>query len=100
LSEHKHLVVLGDAGAGKSTLVKSITYGFGKAGETALSRIFGKLLPIPIILRDYCVSQWQNYREMLADFIKQLDEKIREDISVDWLPGFMRKGQAILLLFE
>lgn len=98
LSEHKHLVVLGDPGAGKSTLVKSITYSFGKAGETALSRTFGKLLPIPIILRDYRVSQWQNYRDMLADFIKQLDEKIRDDISVDWVLDFLHKGEAILLL--
>jgi|GEM_PF-3406263 len=97
LSEHKHLVVLGDPGAGKSTLVKSITYSFGKAGETALSRTFGKLLPIPIILRDYRVSQWQNYSDMLSDFIKQLDEKIRDDISVEWLLEFLRMGEAILL---
>src|SRR5262245_20504842 len=53
LREQRHLVVLGDPGCGKSTLVKVLTYAFGEAGNNAYKRACGELVPIPIILREY-----------------------------------------------
>lgn len=98
LTESRHLVVLGDPGSGKSTLVKLITYLFGRSQPSSLQQRFGPLLPMPIILRDYNVRNWQNYEDMLRDFIGGLDEKIRDDVTVQWLMDYLRGGKAILLL--
>jgi energy-coupling factor transporter ATP-binding protein EcfA2 len=98
LQEHRHLVVLGDPGSGKSTLVKLLTYAFGEAGANAYKRACGELLPIPIILRDYKTRQWWNFEDMLLDFIATLDEDIRGEITTAWLIEYLRKGKAILLI--
>ena len=81
MTESRRLVVLGDPGCGKSTLIKLITYSFGRSEPTPLTNRFGRLLPIPIILREYQVTRWQNYEDMLRDFISKLDEEVRNDRS-------------------
>ncbi len=98
LSESRHLVILGDPGSGKSTLVKLITHAFGRSTSSSLPQHFGPLLPIPIILHDYKVGEWNNYEDMLRSFIKQLDEEIRDSVTVEWLTEYLEKGQAIVLL--
>lgn len=98
LQEQRHLVVLGDPGSGKSTLVKLLTYAFGEAGSNAYKRACGELIPIPIILRDYKTRQWKNYEDMLRDFIATLDEDIRSEITTEWLLEYLREGKAILLI--
>src|SRR5262245_20135942 len=98
LTQSRHLVALGDPGSGKSTLVKSITYLFGRSQASSLQQRFGTLLPVPIILRDYNVRLWKSYEDMLRDFIDGLDEKIRYDVTVEWLMDYLRKGEGILLL--
>ncbi|MGH9751406.1 MAG: NACHT domain-containing protein [Blastocatellia bacterium] len=98
LTESRHLVALGDPGSGKSTLVKLITYLFGRSQSSSLQQRFGPLLPVPIILRDYNVRNWKSHEDMLRDFIGGLDEKIRDDVTVEWLMDHLRDGKAILLL--
>lgn len=98
MSESRHLVILGDPGSGKSTLVKLITHAFGRSASSSLPQHFGPLLPIPIILRDYKVGEWNSFEDMLRSFIKQLDEEIRDSITVEWLSEYLTKGQAIVLL--
>ncbi len=96
--EHRHLVVLGDPGSGKSTLVKVLTYAFGEADSNAYKRACGGLIPIPIILRDYKTRQWQNYEDLLRDFISTLDDDIRSEITPKCCLKHLHDGKAILLI--
>ncbi len=98
LEKDRHLVVLGDPGSGKSTLVKLLTYSFARIEPTPLARRLGSHLPVPIILRDYKVREWNSPEDMLRDFVARLDDEIREEVSVEWLIAGLREGRGILLL--
>ncbi len=96
----RHLVVLGDPGSGKSTLIKVLVSAFGRSAGSSFKRLFGDLLPVPIILRDYQdkVRRWQTKEDMLSAFIATLDAEIRDEISTDWLLDELREGRGFLLL--
>jgi hypothetical protein len=98
LRQHRGLVVLGDPGSGKSTLVQMITYSLGRTEQTPLARMLGPLLPIPIVLRDYRVREWHEPADMLRGFIGRLDPEIREHATVEWLSEMLRSGRCALLL--
>ena len=98
LQEHKRLIVLGDPGSGKSTLVKVLTYAFGEAKDNPYKRACGELIPIPIILRSYNTRRWETHLDMLRDFVATLDPDIRNEITPEWLLAHLSSGQAILLI--
>jgi internalin A len=98
LEQPPHLVVLGDPGSGKSTLIKLLAYSFGRIEPTPLARRLGAHLPIPIILRDYRVRSWQTPEDMLRDFITHLDTEIRSEVNVPWLLDALMAGRGALLL--
>lgn len=52
LREERHLIVLGDPGAGKSTLVNWLAYALANPRLKAVQQALGSLLPLPIVLRD------------------------------------------------
>lgn len=98
LYDHRQLVVLGDPGCGKSTLVKVIVHSFGRSESTPLRQRFGDLIPMPIILRDHDVRSWQTKEDLLRAFIEALDEEIRTEVTVEWLLGQLQGGSGFLLL--
>ncbi len=98
LKDHKHLVVLGDPGCGKSTLVKQVAHSFSTSNKPGWTTHFGNLLPIPIILRDYRTVEWNSYEDMLRDFIKKLDKDVSGLVTPEWFMGYLERGEAIVLL--
>lgn len=99
LARRKHLVVLGDPGSGKSTLVKVLTYSFGRIEPTPFARRFPNTrVPVPIILRDHNVRRWQTPEDMLSDFIGKLGDDGRKDVTVGWLLSALADGRGILML--
>lgn len=98
LCEDHRLLVIGEEGMGKSTLIKLLTYAFGCVHDSNLKQRFGNLLPVPIRLRDYDVSLWHDYRDMLTAFIERLDKNIRPHISVEWLMKYLQTGSGFLLI--
>ncbi len=100
LADSRHLVILGDPGSGKSTLVKVIVDQFGRSQDTQLSQRFGKLTPIPIILRDYNVREWHSYAYMLDSYVADLKRRVPEldYLHYEWLLEQLQTGEAILML--
>lgn len=98
LEDAKHLVVLGDPGSGKSTLIKVLAYSFARMVPTQFSKHFGELIPIPIILRDYNVSGWKEPLDLLRDYAATLEEALRGEVTSGWLLAKLRSGQGVLLV--
>jgi energy-coupling factor transporter ATP-binding protein EcfA2 len=98
LAQHHHLIVLGDPGSGKSTLIKVLAYAFGEANPNAYKRACGDLIPIPIVLRNYATRSWHTFYDVLRDFISTLDDGIRNHVTSEWLLEYLRDGRAILLI--
>lgn len=112
---NKQLVLLGDAGAGKSTFVKKLLalQAAVLLGETkeALTGFDADLIPVLIVLRDLSPKlanlnlgnvSAENQKQILADLIL---EKIQEDLklnkAIDSLPVLeeaFEKGKLLLVL--
>lgn len=105
LSENRQVVILGDPGAGKSTIVKYVVTMLSRSQENPLQKAIGRPIPIPIILRDYQRAELSTLDSILARFIElhqsnnTPDQKdyVGSDITVDWLKDEMRSGNAFLL---
>ena len=109
---HKHLVVLGDPGSGKSTFVHHLCISLAAYGleqnESWLERIPGwpkedsNLIPLPVILRDFarlCSSKNRHADPChLWDFICSRLTSQNLDFVTDALHHALEKGNVVLLL--
>lgn len=66
LNEHDFLVVLGEPGGGKSTLVNWLTW---RLAGGKYSKEIGTLIPFPMILRDLELSDINGWEELLGSFM-------------------------------
>ena len=98
IKKHRHFVVLGDPGAGKTTLVRWITQSFGSTRPSLLTDELGHFLPIPIVLRDYRTSEWKGVADMLEAYRQRLPEPLRDTVTAEWLQAAIEQGRAIVLL--
>ena len=94
LTNHTRLLILGEPGAGKSTLMDWLTLVFtGEVHQPALRRM-GSLLPIFLSLRN-CVSDGRSLHELMAD-----PALLPVDIQppAGFFPAELDRGHCLVLL--
>jgi hypothetical protein len=96
LAEERWIVVLGDPGAGKSTLVNYLTTTFASRRSGGLLQALGQLIPVPIILRDYLIDKAVTFDGLLDQFI--LQPFWPDALKRDDLIGVLESGQALVML--
>jgi internalin A len=97
LINHPRLVVLGDPGAGKTSLQSWLVTQFCRSGSSRLQNELGSLVPIPIVLRELPLPTNLNWAKMLDLFLAQpTANKIRGQRGL--LEELFSRGQVLVML--
>ncbi len=97
LEQDHHLVLLGDPGVGKSTLINWIAWQFAQPTENPWIFRYGRLIPLPFILRDLPLGPKTTWDSLLNHFLERpVAQALREDRPL--LEGILKSGQALFLL--
>ena len=96
--DHNHnVVLLGDPGVGKSTLINWIAWQFAQPTENPWIFRYGRLIPLPFILRDLPLGPKTTWDSLLNHFLERpVAQALREDRPL--LERILERGQALFLL--
>ncbi len=98
MAKERKLVVLGDPGSGKSTLVSWITWQLAHHHHNGFSpwtEQLGPLIPLPFILRNLGIGQGVTWDTLLRAF---LDQPIAKLLDMADLQKILDEGRAIIML--
>jgi internalin A len=97
VTENRRLVLLGDPGSGKSTLVSWITWQLSFPGSTPWQQTLGPLVPFPMVLRELKLDANVTWQGLLYAFLSHpVAEKLRAYPQL--VRDLLALGQAFLML--
>jgi internalin A len=97
LQSHQRLAVLGDPGSGKSTLVNWLVWQFTQVDDGELTHALGRLVPVPLILRDLQIGPDITWQRLLEAFLaRPVAEAFGGEVAR--LKPYLETGQALLLV--
>ena len=99
LAKHTPLVLLGDPGIGKSTLLNYITWLLSRPATNPLIERLGWRLPLPMVLRELPLRGVKDFDGLLRAFLsREMSAPLRDDEGRRYLNRTLAEGNAFLLL--
>ena len=102
LKQHPHSFVLGDPGAGKTTLIHWLMLAFSNSGSNLTKIALGELVPFALILRELPLREVNSFDDLWQVFtarnqdVMQAFEQYPEPYNV--IETLLNSGQALILL--
>ena len=97
LEQHERLVLLGDPGTGKTTLLDYLTWLLTFYGRPSpLIKRFGWILPVPMVLRELALESVTTFDGLLQAFLCQPTGKPLQE--GDYLHDRLAEGRALVML--
>lgn len=96
VAKHRRVLLLGDPGSGKSTLIDWIAWNFTRWDEGDWLYRFGPLVPIPIVIRELKITPSITWDGLCEAFLGHLMTRGR--LTRAELDDLLRRGQAIVLI--
>ena len=99
LAKNTPLVLLGDPGIGKSTLLNYITWLLSRPATNPLIERLGWRLPLPMVLRELPIRGVKDFDGLLEAFLsREMSTPLRDDDGRRYLNRMLTEGNAFLLL--
>jgi internalin A len=102
LLEHPRLIVLGDPGSGKSTLINFISDSLSRPAHSELrTRLGADVVPLPFILRELGIGEDVTWDSLCASFLaRPVGQTLGQDESqrIQNLNALLRSGQGWVML--
>lgn len=99
LAKNTPLVLLGDPGIGKSTLLNYITWLLSRPATNPLIDRLGWRLPLPMVLRELPIRGVKDFDGLLEVFLsREMSTPLRDDDGRRYLNRMLTEGNAFLLL--
>ena len=99
LAKNTPLVLLGDPGIGKSTLLNYVTWLLSRPATNPLIDRLGWRLPLPMVLRELPIRGVKDFDGLLEAFLsREMSTPLRDDDGRRYLNRMLTEGNAFLLL--
>jgi Domain of unknown function (DUF4062)/NACHT domain len=95
VAREQQLILLGDPGAGKSSLVSWIAWQLAQNGPNPWADRLGRSIPIPLVLRDLEVRPGVTWDQLLSSFLRQPMGKL---LGHEKLESLLRGQNCIIFL--
>lgn len=97
LEEHRRLVIQGDPGSGKSTLVNWLAWRLAAGLSAPLPDFLHGIIPIPLILRELNPEGMESFDKLLTGFLKR---PVAKALNQDARPllAALKEGRALVLV--
>jgi hypothetical protein len=89
--------LVGSSGSGKSTIVDWLVWQFTRVEETAFTKRLGRLIPVPLILRDLGIDKDLTWDSLLDQFLKRPVAKAFQQDRAR-LEEYLSRGQGLILI--
>ena len=99
LAKNTPLVLLGDPGIGKTTLLNYVTWLLSRPAINPLIDRLGWRLPLPMVLRELPIRGVKDFDGLLEAFLsREMSTPLRDDDGRRYLSRMLAEGNAFLLL--
>jgi hypothetical protein len=101
LSKHRRIIILGDPGAGKSTMMQYVALqaAYQLTGEPGTLKYSLDGFPVLIRLNKFVdIEQWDKEKDLLAAISSEVENNSHLKIPSDYLENQLKEGKCLILL--